>query len=92
MNQEFHQAVTRVLQLDDERKQAREEAFQALAFSDPDMANLALTVFDDNREKAAAWFASRPPVFGGRMPLEICIDNRDWVSQVLYQIEHGLLA
>lgn len=84
--------MERLQQLDEERELVCQQAFEALAFADPDLANAAISVFDGNREKAAAWFASRPAIFGGRMPIEVCEDNREKVRQVLYQIEYGIFS
>ena len=92
LHQELYRSVEQLRKLDEERERVRQEAFEALAFADPDLANAAITVFDGNKEKAAAWFASRPSIFSGRMPIEVFKDDREKVRQVLYQIEYGIVS
>ena len=84
--------MERLQQLDEERELVCQQAFEALAFADPDLANAAITLFNGSREKAAAWFASPHESFRERMPIEVCKDNREKVLQFLYQKENGIIS
>jgi len=92
MNNRFQAEVQRIMRLDDERKKVQEAAFEALSVADEKLADLALVVFDSNRANAAGWFASRLPVFGGRMAFEVWQEDRDRVERVLHQMEHGVIS
>ena len=84
--------VTALDDLDGSRARIAIAAFGWLTKSDPELATLAMAVFQTS-DKAAAWFAGEIHALGNETPLTLLHEGkRELVVDCLYRIEHGMFA
>lgn len=84
--------ISRLDELEDERQRIADGMLKHLIETDPQLAQLAITVLEDSHI-AAQWLSDTVPALGDRRPINLlAAGQRQIVIDCLNRMEHGIFS